>query len=201
MTSLEKLQLEKLHNVIDSCIKVQTSSLSRFLNKPLGYSLEKIIQTEFNKIEEKILKFASHQVCAVYVACEGDLRIEFLFFLDIDEAEKLASLLSGKEQQRLVGMGKSSIVETGNILAGAFLNTLSSKTGLHIQPSVPGLAIDRFETVLGTPLADIVRTTDEVIFIESQFSSVKDQVVIQSIIMLDPEGTRKILGKTKGDAR
>lgn len=195
------MQLEKLRNVIDSCIKAQASSFSRFLNIPLRYNLEKVIQMEFGKIEEKISEFASRQVCAVYVACEGDLRIEFLFFLRIPEARKLASLLGGKAQQRLVGMGKSSIAETGNILAGTFLNTLSSKTGLRLRASIPGLAIDRFETVLGTPLADIVRTTDEIILIESQFRSVKEQLVIQSIVMLEPEGTRKIIEKARGDAR
>lgn len=201
MTTLENLQLEKLHNIIDHCIREQTSSLSMFLNKPFRYSFEKIIQTEFNKIEEKISKFASSQVCAVYVACKGDLRIAFLFFFDINEAKKVASLLSDREQQTLSRMNRSSISETGNILAGTFLNTLSSKTGLNIQQSIPGLAIDRFETVVGTPLAEIVRTTDEIILIENQFSSVQDQVVIQSIMMLDPEGARKILEKTKGDVK
>lgn len=188
--------MEKLFEVIDSCVKAQASSLSKMLNKPIRHNLRTILLTEYYNVEEIISKFVKQQVCAVYVGCEGDLRLEFLFFLCIKEARKLASQISGRMQHGLAGIGKSTIAEAGNIMAGTFLNTLSSMTDLRIQASIPGLAIDFFETVLGTPLAQIVKTTDEVVVIESEFISVKEHVVIRSMIMLEPDGARKILART-----
>ncbi len=200
MTSLKNLEVEKLFDVIDSCGKAQASSLSKMLNEPLRHNLRAILQTGFYNIEEIIPKFVKQEVCAIYVGCEGDLRLEILFFLDIKEARKLASqMVGGRMQQGLVGIAKSSISEVGNIMAGTFLNALSSKTDLRIQASIPGLAIDFFEAVLETPLARIVKTTDELIVIESEFRSVKERVVIRSIVILEPEGARKILERINDD--
>lgn len=197
-SSLQNLQQEKLLKIMDSCLKAQASSLSKMLNRHIKNHLRMILQTEFYKIEEAISKLLKKQVFAVYVRCEGDLRLELLFFLSISEAKRLAAcLLGGKTQKDFTTIGRSSIAETGNIMAGTFLNALSSKTGLNIQASVPGLAIDSLEAILGTPVADIIKTAHDVLVIENEIRSTKDHLVIHSIIMLEPEGARKILQKAE----
>ena len=116
--SLKNSETEKLFGVIDSCVKAQASSLSKILNEPLRHNLRAILQAGFYNIEEVISKFAKQEVCAVYVGCEGDLRLEILFFLGINEARKLASKMVGdRTRQELVGITKSSISEVGNIMA------------------------------------------------------------------------------------
>lgn len=195
--SLENLRLEKLGKIANSCAKAQSLSLSKMLNNEVRYDLRRISQMEFYKVEKMITKFVKQQVCAAYVRCEGGIRLEFLFFLSIEEAKRLVThLQKDKFGKDFTSIKRSSIAEIGNIMAGTFLNILSGKTGIYMQPSVPGFAMDSFEAVVGTPLADITSTTDEVVVIETEFRSSKDHLVIHSITMLEPEGVRKIIQKS-----
>ena len=66
-------------------------------------------------------------------------------------------------------MGISALKEIGNIITGAYLNSLSQLTNLKMVPSVPDLSIDMLNAILSVPAIEFGKLGDKALLIESQF--------------------------------
>ena len=81
----------------------------------------------------------------------GDASARILFWLTRKSALELVDLLlrNPAGTTKVLGdLGNSTIKETGNILASAYLNGLSEFCGLLLLPSVPALTFDISHAVL-----------------------------------------------------
>ena len=81
-------------------------------------------------------------------------------------------------------MELSAIKEIGNIIAGSYLNALSSMTGLTIAPTIPYLAIDMAAAILSVPAIQFGKYGDNALMIETEFG---DDVMINGYFILLPE--------------
>ena len=63
----------------------------------------------------------------------------------------------------------SALQEVGNIITGAYLNSLSSMTGLKIIPSPPAMAVDMAGAILSVPAIQFGIYGDKILLIQSQF--------------------------------
>lgn len=132
-------------------------------------------------------------VFAVYIRCEGDLRIGMMFFLPETESKNLAAHLLKKPQKNLTELGKSSIAELGSIMTGSFLTALSNETGLHIQASVAGSSIDMLHSLIQPSVSYIAKKSERVIVGISELKT--SDIILYFIVMLDPHEIKKILAK------
>ncbi|HEX3022339.1 MAG TPA: chemotaxis protein CheC, partial [Lachnospiraceae bacterium] len=70
----------------------------------------------------------------------------------------------------------SALNEIGNIIAGAYLSSLSALTNMLITSSVPYMAIDMAGAILSVPAIEFGKVGDKALMIQSQFGEDDDAV-------------------------
>ena len=78
----------------------------------------------------------------------------------------------------------SALKEVGNIITGAYLNSLSSITNLSIYPSVPDLCVDMAGAILSVPAIEFGALGDRILLIQTQFF---DEMVLDGYFILIPD--------------
>ncbi len=74
--------------------------------------------------------------------------------------------------------------EVGNIITGAYLNSLSTLTNLVIYPSIPDLTVDMAGAILSVPAIEFGALGDRILLIQTQFF---DEVAIDGYFILIPD--------------
>ena len=126
-------------------------------------------------------------IIGIYLEVQGDIDGSMMFLLKPDSAHFLVNKLLGREgeqKQEFDEMELSAIKEIGNIIAGSYLNALSSMTGLTIAPTIPYLAIDMAAAILSVPAIQFGKYGDNALMIETEFG---DDVMINGYFILLPE--------------
>ena len=78
----------------------------------------------------------------------------------------------------------SALKEIGNIITGAYLNSLSQLTNLKMLPSVPDLSIDMLNAILSVPAIEFGIMGDKILLIQTQFT---DEVDLNGYFILLPD--------------
>ncbi|NDB32337.1 MAG: hypothetical protein EB150_06050 [Nitrososphaeria archaeon] len=194
-----QLNLKRLGEIISSYIGSKTAaSLSMILNESVSHRVRKVIEVESLNLDEVIPVFDILPMCSVYLKGEGDVHVTMVFFLPSSMARKFAAKLLGVEKMnKLSSLGKSSISEVGNMMAGSFLNALSDGTGFRVEMSTPGFAADTFKALVQTPTAELATTTDRIIITEAELHGTDSDIIIDTLILLSPSEAKKILDAQK----
>ena len=87
-------------------------------------------------------------------------------------------------QDELGEMEISALKEIGNIITGAYLNSLSQLTNLKMLPSVPDLSIDMLNAILSVPAIEFGIMGDKILLIQTQFT---DEVDLNGYFILLPD--------------
>jgi chemotaxis protein CheC len=103
----------------------------------------------------------------------GDLDGSVMFILENNAAHTLVNILMGKtndaNNQGFDEIEMSALKELGNILAGSYMSSLSTLTGLNIMPTVPEIAIDMAGAIISVPAIEFGKLGDSVLYIETAF--------------------------------
>ena len=152
-----------------------TTALAQMLQCKVDMKVPQVRLLEFNEVgsaiggEEQIMS-------GVYLAVEGDITGSIMFLLPMEGAKHLIGKLLGMEPQsyEFSEMEMSALKEIGNIITGAYLNSLSTMTNLTILPSIPALAIDMAGAILSVPAIEFGTMGDNILLIETQFTDEKE---------------------------
>ena len=89
-------------------------------------------------------------------------------------------------------MELSALKEIGNVITGAYLNSLATLTNLTIYPSVPYVCIDMAGAILSVPAIEFGAIADKMLMIQTDFA---DDVELSGYFILvpDEESDAKIL--------
>ena len=171
-----------------------TTALAQMLQCKGDMKVPQVKLLDFNEVgammggEEQIM-------AGIYLCVEGDITGSIMFLLRKDAAKHLVSKLMGMELpgEDLDEIGTSALKEIGNIITGAYLNSLSSLTNLKIFPSVPDLTIDMAGAILSVPAIEFGTLGDKILLIQTQFT---DDCELDGYFILVPdlESYGKILG-------
>ena len=131
----------------------------------------------------------------VFLGVEGDITGSMMFMVEEESARHLIQkitmgmLPAGSEFEE---MGLSAMKEVGNIITGAYLNSLSTLTNLKIFPTPPALTVDMAGAILCVPAIQFGIFGDKILLIQSQFY---DEVELDGyfILLPDLESYAKIL--------
>lgn len=124
---------------------------------------------------------------SVYLAVEGDITGSMMFLVEQGCAKHLINKLMmgmAPEGEEFSDMELSAMKEMGNIITGAYLNSISTMTNLRIFPSPPELTIDMAGAVLSVPAIEFGVLGDKILLIQSRFS---DEVDIDGFFILIPD--------------
>lgn len=147
------------------------TALSQMLQCKVDMKVPQVRLLEFSEVgalmggEEQIM-------AAVLLGVEGDITGYMMFMVEEEGARHLIGKITGgmlPEGEEFSEMGLSAMQEVGNIITGAYLNSLSSMTNLRVVPSPPALTIDMAGAILSVPAIQFGIYGDKILLIQSQF--------------------------------
>lgn len=171
-----------------------TTALSQMINRKIDMGVPKAELIAIEKISQ-ILGGEENLVAGILLGIEGDVSGMMMFVQDQVSAHNLVNLLMGKDMtdhSDFSEMEISALQEIGNIIAGAYLNSLSSLTNLKIIPTVPNMAFDMAGAILSVPAIAFGKLGDHALLIQTQFGGPEEQVFGYFILIPEAESYEKI---------
>lgn len=170
-----------------------TTALSQMLGTKVDMKVPKVKLMEFKEVgttmggEEQI-------VAGIYLVVEGDITGSIMFMQRKESAKAMVSKLMGvsADGDDFSEMELSALKELGNIITGAYLNSLSTLTNLTIYPSVPELCIDMAGAILSVPAIEFGTIGDKLLLIQTDFTD-DDDLSGYFILVPDEESYAKIM--------
>lgn len=171
------------------------TALSQMLGCKVDMRVPQIKLLEFHEVGA--LMGGEEQIMAgVLLGVEGDITGSMMFLIEKNSARHLINKLmmgTAPEEGDFTEMELSALMEVGNIITGAYLNSLSVITNLKIYPTPPELAVDMAGAILSVPAIEFGIMGDNILLIQSQFF---DEIEIDGYFILIPDlnSYSKILG-------
>ena len=153
-----------------------TTALSTMLGEKVDMAVPKVRLMEFKDVgttmggEEQI-------VAGIYLVVQGDINGSIMFIQRRESAKNMISHLMGmasEDEENFSEMELSALKEIGNIITGAYLNSLALLTNLTIYPSIPDVCIDMAGAVLSVPAIEFGTVADKLLLIETDFNNDKN---------------------------
>lgn len=171
------------------------TALSQMLNCKVDMRVPQVKLLDFQEVgalmggEEQIM-------VGVFLGVEGDITGSMMFLVEKDSAKHLINKLMmgmAPEGDEFSEMELSAMQEIGNIITGAYLNSLATLTNLKIFPTPPALTVDMAGAILSVPAIEFGILGDKILLIQSQFF---DETEIDGYFVLIPDldSYAKILG-------
>ena len=172
-----------------------STALSMLINGKVDMKVPKVELLEFKELTE-VVGGAENVVVGILLTLEGDVDGMMMFMLRKDSAHHLVNLLLGKQLDNFsefTEMDLSALSEIGNIIAGAYLSSLSTLTNLKIVSSVPYMSIDMAGAILSVPAIEFGKVGDKALLIKTEFMD--DSLYVDGYFILIPsiESYDKIL--------
>lgn len=162
------------------------TALSQMLQCKVDMKVPQVKLLEFAEVgalmggEEQIM-------LGVYLGVEGDITGSMMFLVEKTSAKHLINKLMmgmAPEGEEFTDIEMSAMQEVGNIITGAYLNSLSTLTNLKIYPTPPALTVDMAGAILSVPAIQFGILGDNILLIQSQFY---DDVEIDGYFILIPD--------------
>ena len=162
------------------------TALSQMLQCKVDMQVPQVRLLEFSEVGEMI--GGEEQIMAgVFLGVKGDITGSMMFMVEAESARYLIAKMTmgmlppGSEFEE---MGLSAMKELGNIITGAYLNSLSTMTNLSISPTPPALTVDMAGAILSVPAIQFGVYGDKILLIQSQFN---DDVQLDGYFIMIPD--------------
>ena len=162
-----------------------TTALAQLMQTKVDMSVPRVQLLEFKDLGDAMVGEET-VMAGIYLGIEGDIKGSIMFLLEKAAAKHLVGKLMGMESEgdEFTEMEFSALKEVGNIITGAYLNSLSSITNLAIYPSVPDLTVDMAGAILSVPAIEFAALGDRMLMIQTQFF---DEMVLDGYFILIPD--------------
>lgn len=192
---LSAMQLDALREVGNVGAGNSATALSQIINRKIDMTVPQVAIMPLGDVPD-VVGGPDAMVVGVYLRVFGPAPSSILFLLPRDSAFYLVDMLMGREQgntKSLTSMDESALMEIGNILSGAYLNSLSHFTNLTLLPSIPALAMDMAGAILSVILIQLGQMGDHALVIETEFTTDNDGVKGHFFLIPDPGSLTTIL--------
>ena len=162
-----------------------TTALAQLLNCKVDMQVPQVRLLDFKDLGAAI-GGEERLVAGIYLGVEGDITGHIMFFLEKGSARHLVSKLMGMELEgeEFNEMEISALKEIGNIITGAYLNSLATITNMMIYPSVPDICIDMAGAILSVPAIEFGAVGDKILMIQTRFL---DDTDLEGYFILVPD--------------
>lgn len=162
-----------------------TTALAQMMQCKVDMSVPQVKLLEFKELGE-MMGGEELLMAGIYLGIEGDITGSIMFLLEKQAARHLVTKLMGMEPDGddFSEMEFSALKEVGNIITGAYLNSLSMLTNLVIYPSIPDLCVDMAGAILSVPAIEFGTMGDKILLIQTQFF---DEMVLDGYFILIPD--------------
>lgn len=169
------------------------------LGKLIGCTLDmSVVKVRIEKIQEltDVLGDAESFIAGMLINVYGDLNAMLLLALEAESAIKVVNLMLNKEVTHVEEFDEidlSVLCETGNILAGTYLSSLNTFTGLELDVSIPQISIDMAGAILSYPAIEFAKNDNTMLFIETVFRDTNQVLNGTYILILDNDSYSKVI--------
>lgn len=169
-----------------------TTALAQMLQCRIDMSVPQVRLLDFHEMGA-IMGGEEQIMAGIYLVVEGDISGSIMFLVKQETARHLVNKLmgmgadmpeTGEDFSDFSEMDISALKEIGNIITGAYLNSLSTITNLKIYPSVPDLTIDMAGAILSVPAIEFGTIGDKILMIQTQFM---DEIALDGYFILIPD--------------
>jgi chemotaxis protein CheC len=145
-----------------------TTALSRLIEKRVQLNLSDARLFEPSAIIDIIPD--SITMTGIMIPIHGDMNGLVMLLFEFGNAVYLSNLLlQSIEHEDDPSIYESALLETGNIIAGSYLNSLSSFLNLKIMHSVPDISIGNIEEILKKSLNMMHKEPEGILNMETMF--------------------------------
>lgn len=162
------------------------TALSQMLQCKVDMQVPQVKLLDFAEVGET-MGGEEQIMVGVFLGVEGDITGSMMFLVEQASAKHLINKIMmgmAPESDEFTEMELSAMKEVGNIITGAYLNSLSSLTNLKIFPTPPQLTVDMASAILSVPAIYFGTMGDKILLIQSQFY---DEVEIDGYFILIPD--------------
>ncbi len=164
-----------------------TTALAQMLQRKVDIMVPKAELLKFCEVGEAI-GGEETIMAGVYMMVEGDITGSMMFLLEKKSAKHLVDQMLGgyvsSDPDEFGEMEISVLKEMGNIMTGAYLNSLSELTNLKVFPSPPEIAVDMAGAILSVPAIEFAAMGDNMLMIQTRFT---DDMAIDGFFVLVPD--------------
>lgn len=172
LNQIDNMQYDVLREIGNIGAGNATTALSQMINSKVDMKVPNVQLLEFKELAD-IVGGAENIVVGILFTLEGSIDGMMMFMMDMPAARHLVHLLMGNSDEDIsrefTDMEKSALNEIGNIIAGAYLSSLSTLTNMVITASVPYMAIDMSGAILSVPAIEFGKIGDKALLIETEF--------------------------------
>lgn len=172
LNQMDNMQFDVLREIGNIGAGNATTALSQMINSKIDMKVPKVDLLEFKELSD-IVGGAENIVVGILFTLEGQIDGMMMFMMDKEASRHLVNSLMGTSYETSTGefseMELSALNEIGNIIAGAYLSSLSALTNLLITSSVPYMAIDMAGAILSVPAIEFGKMGDKALLIETEF--------------------------------
>lgn len=183
---MDSMQFDVLKEIGNIGAGNATTALSTMINGKIDMDVPIVDLLEFKELPEMI-GGAENIVVGILITLEGEINGMMMFIMDTTSAFNLVNILMGKSLSQFedfTEMELSALQEIGNIIAGAYLSSLSTLTNIRIDASIPYMSIDMAGAILSVPAIEFGKMGDKALLIESRFC--KDDSDVKGFFILIP---------------
>ncbi len=163
-----------------------TTAIASMLGLRLDMDVPQVRLLSFQELPSAISD-EEDAIVGIYLEVQHDISGSMMFIMDMQSAHYLVNKMMMRDEnynEEFSEMDLSAIMEVGNIIAGSYLNALSSLTNLTITPSVPYICIDMAGAILSVPAIQFGQYGDNALLIETAFG---DDVQLNGYFILLPD--------------
>lgn len=198
-SELNDLQLDTLKEISNIGAGNAATSLSIMLARKIDMNVPQAKIAAFSQITD-VVGGAEKEVAGGYLMVDGQWPMSILFLIPKDQVFYFLDLLFGNPVGTCDSWGEmqeSAFKEIVNILAGSYLNALSSFTAHTFSPSVPAMTSDMAGAILGEVLQQIGEISDYALILENVFIEQERQISGYFFLLPQPQ-TLEFLLKSLG---
>jgi chemotaxis protein CheC len=195
LLTLTEIQVDALKEVGNVGAGHAATALSQLIKKKIMISVPEVKILKLQEVEN-LLGDSNTLVAGIIMNVLGDITAKILLLLTRESALSLADMLLQKpvgSTKVLSEVGNSAIKETGNILAGAYMNALNEFLGMLLLPSVPSLVFDISGAILASLSEGFEGMSTHILSIETQFSEANEKVIKGYLLLVPDIASVKVL--------
>lgn len=187
LNQINNMQYDVLREIGNIGAGNATTALSQMLNTKIDMKVPKVELLEFRELSD-IVGGAENLVVGILFTLEGQIEGMMMFMLDMKASRHLVNQLMGGDMSNTSmefnEIEVSALNEIGNIIAGAYLSSLSTLTNILITGSIPYMAIDMAGAILSVPAIEFGKIGDKALLIETEFGD--EDVAVNGYFILIP---------------
>lgn len=186
LNEINNMQFDVLREIGNIGAGNATTALSQMINSKIDMKVPKVDLLEFKELSD-IVGGAENLVVGILFTLEGKIEGMMMFMMDIHASRHLVNQLMYNNENTSTDFSEielSALNEIGNIIAGAYLSSLSTLTNILITASIPYMAIDMAGAILSVPAIEFGKIGDKALLIETEFGD--DEVAVNGYFILIP---------------